>query len=122
MSGRHMAFPFQIGTDGRTATPANLPDHVKGEVIQLLLTNEGERPFLPSFGGGLRQMIFEGNNDYTAAVAKARISQALTYWLKQRLELLELEVKADDAIFSVTLKYRVVDTGEEQSVRFEHGS
>jgi len=121
MSGRHMAFPFQIGTDGRTATPATLPDHVKGEVVQLLLTNEGERPFMPEFGGGLRRMVFEGNDDYTAAVAKARISQALTFWLQERLELLELEVKAENAIFSVTLKYRVIDSGEEQLVRFEHG-
>lgn len=122
MSGRHLAFPFRIGADGRTATPASLPDHVKSEVIQLLLTNEGERPFMPVFGGGLRRMVFEGNNDYTAAVAKARISQALTFWMKERLELLELDVLAENAIFSVTLKYRVVDSGEEQLVRFEHGS
>ena len=38
MSGRHLAFPFRIGTDGRTATPSSLDDNVRGELIQLLLT------------------------------------------------------------------------------------
>ena len=58
MSGRHMAFPFRIADDGRTATPASLDDHVRGEIIQLLLTNPGERVFLPAFGAGLRRLVF----------------------------------------------------------------
>ena len=120
MSGRHLAFPFHIGTDGRTAAPADLAEHVKGEVIQLLLTNTGERPFLPDFGGGLRRMVFEGNNDYTAAVAKATITNAISYWLKERVTLQELEVRAEDATLAIGLKYKLIDSGEEQLLRFEH--
>ena len=50
MNGRHLAYPFHIGTDGRSATPADLSEHIRGEIIQLLLTAQGERSFLPSFG------------------------------------------------------------------------
>ena len=39
--GRHLAFPFRVGTDGRTAPPADEAAHVRDEVIQLLLTNPG---------------------------------------------------------------------------------
>ncbi len=120
MSGRHMAFPFRIGTDGRTVTPATLDEHVRGEVIQLLLTNPGERPFLPSFGGGLRRLVFEGNNDVTAGLAKASISRALSYWLKDRVEVTALNVTAEEATLNVDLGYRVVATGEEKYVRFQH--
>ncbi len=120
MSGRHMAFPFRIGKDGRTVTPATLGDHVRGEVIQLLLTNPGERPFLPSFGGGLRRLIFEGNHDVSAGLAKATVSRALSFWLKDRVEVTALNVTAEEATLNVDVGYRVVATGEEKYVRFQH--
>jgi phage baseplate assembly protein W len=115
-----MAFPFRIGRDGRTATPATLNAHVRQEIIQLLLTNPGERPFLPSFGGGLRRLVFEGNNDVTAGLAKAGISQALSYWLKARVEVTSLDVTPEQSTLNVDLGYRVVATGAEKYVRFQH--
>lgn len=120
MSGRHLAFPFRIAADGRTATPESIDAHVKGELIALLLTNPGERPFMPTFGGGLRRLVFEGLNDATAAVAKATITQAITRWLGERIELLALDVESEDAKLLVGLQYRVIATGEERAVRFEH--
>lgn len=120
MSGRHLAFPFRIGPDGRSAAPATLEQHVKGEVMQLLLTNPGERPFLPTFGGGLRRLVFEANSDHTAAVAKATITSAFNHWLKTRVELTALEVENEDATLLVGVQYRVIATGDEQTLRFEH--
>ena len=120
MSGRHLAFPFRIGTDGRTAAPPTVPDHVKGEVIQLLLTNPGERPFLPTLGGGLRRLVFEANGNVTAALAKSTITQAITRWLNTRVELTALEVENQDATMLVGLQYKVIATGEQQALRFEH--
>ncbi len=122
MSGRHLAFPFRVAPDGRPAAPPTTADHVKGEVIQLLLTNPGERPFLPSFGGGLRRLVFEGNSDVAAGVAKATITQSLARWLGERIELIDLEVEHDDATLSVGLKYRVTATGDEKILRFEHAA
>ena len=120
MSGRHLAFPFRIAPDGRTATPESVSDHVKGEVIQLLLTSPGERPMLPTFGGGLRRLVFEGNDDVTAGVAKATISQSLSHWLGHRIEVTALEVESEEATLTIGLQYRIAETGEEQALRFEH--
>jgi phage baseplate assembly protein W len=120
MSGRHLAYPFHIGPDGRTAAPASLDDHIRGEIIQLLLTNPGERPFLPSFGGGLRRLVFEAADDVTVGLAKATISQAISFWLKERIELTALDVKADEATLNVDLGYRIIATGEEKYLRFQH--
>lgn len=120
MSARHLAFPFRIAPDGRTASPASVEDHIKSEVIQLLLTNPGERPSLPSFGGGLRRLVFEGNSDITAAVAKATITQVISHWLRTRVELTALEVETQDATLTVGLQYRVIATGETQALSFEH--
>lgn len=119
MSGRHLAFPFHIGPDGRTATPASIDEHVKGEIIQLLLTAPGERPFLPSFGGGLRRLVFERNDDVSAGLSKALVSQALSNWLGTRVQVVSLEVDASESTLSVDLRYRVIPTDEEKQLRFE---
>jgi len=79
LNNRHLAFPFHIGSDGRTVAPDNIDTHVRGEIIQLLLTNPGERPFLPTFGGGLRRLIFENNDMVSAGLAKAVITQNMSY-------------------------------------------
>ena len=121
MSGRHIAFPFRIGTDGRSVAPANLDEHVRGEILQLLLTNAGERPFLPSLGGNLRRLVFQGNDEITAGLAKANITQALSYWLGHRVKVLSLDIDNQDATLSIDLSYQVIDTGEQRRLRFEHG-
>lgn len=119
MSGRHLAFPFHIGADGRAAAPADLLDHIRGEVMQLLLTAQGERPFVPSFGAGLRRLVFERNDDATAAIAKALISQNLSRWLGHRVAVERLDVTASDSMLAIDLRYRVIATGDLRTMRFE---
>lgn len=119
MNGRHLAFPFYIGADGRTAAPLDLPDHIRGEIIQLLLTAQGERPFLPSFGAGLRRLVFQRNDDATAGITKALVSQNLSRWLGQRITVEALDVSAEDATLNVDLRYRIIATGEVRSVRLQ---
>jgi phage baseplate assembly protein W len=121
VSGRHLAFPFRIGRDGRSATPESLDAHIRGEIMQLLLTNAGERPFLPAFGGNLRRLVFHGNNAITAGLTKSSISQAMAFWLGHRVKVLALDVSNDDARLVVDLHYRVIDSGEERRLRFERG-
>jgi phage baseplate assembly protein W len=120
MSGRHLAFPFHVAADGRSATPASLGEHVRGEIIQLLLTSPGERPFLPDFGGGLRRLVFERNDDVTAGLSKALVSQALSNWLSTRVSVVSLDVNADESTLSVELRYRVIETDQEKQLRFDH--
>ena len=49
-------------------------EHVRDELLQLLLTSPGERLFLPEFGGGVRKLVFEPASDVLRGVVKARIT------------------------------------------------
>jgi phage baseplate assembly protein W len=120
MSGRHMAFPFRIGIDGRTVPPANVDEHVRDEIVQLLLTNFGERPFLPSFGGGIRRLVFERNDEVTAGITKAQLSKSLTRWLGHRVQVIELNVTAEESTLTVDLRYRNLVTKAEKQLSFQH--
>ncbi|MGZ5155688.1 MAG: GPW/gp25 family protein [Caldimonas sp.] len=119
MNGRHLAFPFRIGSDGRTVAPVDIADHVRGELIQLLLTAPGERPFLPSFGAGLKRLVFERNDPVAAGLAKAAVSRNLSRWLGQRVTVVSLDVNAIDATLEVDLSYRIVATGEVRGMRLQ---
>ena len=117
--GRHLSFPFHVADDGRTATVRGIDDHVRGEVLQLILTNPGERLFLPEFGGGARRLVFEGGGQTTEAMAKAMLSQAIGRWLDTRVTLEELNVASRNETLIVDLVYRIAGTDDRRRLRFE---
>ena len=117
--GRHLAFPFRIGADGRTAQVSSLEQHVRDELIQLILTNPGERLYLPEFGAGVRRLVFDNAGEITAAAAKASLSAALSRWLGQRVTPEELIVESINETITVDLRYRVAGTPDQRRIRFE---
>jgi phage baseplate assembly protein W len=135
-NGRHLAFPFRIGTDGRTAAPATEAEHVRDELLQLLLTGPGERLFLPEFGGGVRRLVFEPASDVLRGVVKARITQGLSRWLGHRLTVELIDVRFGDEAaapgttpellldrltggIEVMVKYRPAGSPDSRIVKFQ---
>ena len=118
-SGRHIAFPFRIGSDGRSVAPASDSDHVRDEVLQLLLTDPGERPFLVEFGGGVRRLVFEPTSDVLRGVTKARIQQALSRWLGHRLTVETLEVEFEGERIDILVKSRPAGAADSRLLRFQ---
>ena len=118
-NGKHLSFPFRIGKDGRTAEVSTLEEHVRDELIQLLLTNLGERPFLAEFGGGLRRLVFEPADETSTAVTKAMVTQAVSNWLGHRITLELLDVQVENETIQVDLKYRIAGTEDSRILRFQ---
>jgi phage baseplate assembly protein W len=116
----HLSFPFRIGSDGRTAQTGTVQEHVGDEVEQLVLTNQGERLWVPDFGGGARRLVFQGRNEATETMAKAMLSQSLERWLGHRVTVEELTVEGSDAQITIELKYRIAGTQDGRIVRFQH--
>ena len=117
--GRHLSFPFRIGKDGRSVQVTKVEDHVREELIQLLLTNPGERLFLPEFGGGVRRMVFESADEAAAGMTKAVLTQAVSRWLGHRVRLEELTISVEQETIEVEIRYRVAGTKETRVMRFQ---
>ena len=66
-------------------------DQIKADVLQLLLTNPGERVMLPNYGTPLRKLIFEPNDDGLIAEAKKIISDSINAW-EPRIVITNIEV------------------------------
>jgi uncharacterized protein len=118
-NGRHLAFPFRIGNDGRAVQQSTLEDHVRDELMQLILTNPGERLFLPEFGGGVRRLVFENLDETTGAMVKATLTRAVSRWLAARITLEELKVEIENEKIEVDLKYRIAGTQDARVLRFQ---
>lgn len=118
-NGRHLAFPFRIGSDGRPVQVATMEDHVRDELIQLILTNPAERLFLPEFGGGVRRLVFENIDEATGAMVKATLTRAISRWLATRITLEDLRVEIRNETIEVDLKYRIAGTQDVRVLRFQ---
>ena len=115
---RFLAFPFQIGSDGRTVAVANIDDHVRDEIVQLILTASGERLFLPQFGTNVRRLIFDNLDDAVASLTKVTVANALTQWLGHRVHVDSLDVTIAQSTINVELSYQVAG-GATNTVRFQ---
>ena len=118
-NGRHLSFPFRLGNDGRTAQVSSLEEHVRDELIQLILTNFGERIFLPEFGGGVRRLVFENIDETTAGLTKAMLTQAISRWLGHRITLEDLTVIVENEKIEVEIKYRIAGADDSRIMKFQ---
>jgi len=118
-NGRHLAFPFRIDTTGRAAQVTTLEDHVRDELMQLILTNPAERLFVPEFGAGVRRLVFENIDETTGAMTKAIITRAISRWIGHRVVLENLTVLIENEKIEVDLKYRIAGTEDTRTLRFQ---
>ena len=54
---------------------------LKSDLLHLLLTNKGERLYLPDFGSDLRKYIFEPNDDITHGKIKDSLNETIKTYI-----------------------------------------
>lgn len=66
---------------------------IKSDLLSLLLTNPGERVFLPDFGTPLKRLIFEQNDATLEIVAKNMIAESISKW-EPRVAITDISVSS----------------------------
>lgn len=111
----HIDYPFRLDHFGRTAL-TSYDEHVRDMVEQLLFTAPGERVNRPEFGSGLLQLVFAPNSPELAATIQFTSQAALQRWLGDVIDLLGLEVTAENSTLRVVVRYVVKRTNETRTV------
>ena len=84
---------------------------IKNNLINYFLTNPGERPLNPSFGGGLRAFIFQQITTDNLDFLEERIQQDLnTFFPNVAVGNLEILRQEDLNTITVSLTYNVINT------------
>jgi phage baseplate assembly protein W len=111
--GRSMSFPPRVGPDGRVAWSEG-DTNIRESIEIILETQPRERINLPSFGGGLRDFLFEPNTVATRFRIQDRVTKALAFW-EPRITVTSVTVEPDpndDQAAVATIEYRLVATQE----------
>ena len=116
---KNIHYPISVDKGlGKLAEESDYDDHIKDLMMQVLLTNPGERINRPDFGCGIKQMIFAPNSQITADLAKITILQALDEWLGSVIDTNEVVNLIDDeaALLEIKQKAAAKLTPEERKV------
>jgi len=91
---------------------------IKQSMKNLILTGFGERPFQPTKGSRLRQMLFENLDVFMAEELKEEIFNVITQF-EPRVQLNEVRVRASDTNdLEVEVDYTIVGETLVQTVDF----
>ena len=89
-------------------------DSIKNNLINYFLTNPGERPGNPTFGGGLRAFIFSSISDDNLEFLQEDVSQKIaSQFPNVNVKNLEVLANTDNNEVVVQIYYTVVNTSIE---------
>ena len=86
---------------------------VKQAIKNLLLTNHFEKPFLPLYGGNLRDLLFELAHSSISEEITSNITRAIeSYEPRAKIVDIRVDNRADYNSIGVTVEFRIVNTEE----------
>ena len=95
---------------------------LKANLINFILTGKGERYMNPTFGSGIRNLLFENVNRNTTDQVEIILSEALRVYFPN-LEVLNMGIdrQEDNNLISFRLDYRIkgTRTEDELTINFE---
>jgi len=112
-----LRFPFQIDAASGQAARTSYQDHVDQMIRQVLLTDPGERVCLPTFGAGLRRLLFAPLSAQLQASTQMIVTQALNMWLGNQITVQSVTVATPastpgipDGTILITVGYLLIET------------
>jgi phage baseplate assembly protein W len=98
------AFPFRIVAGGVAGESDD--DKLKQDIAHLLLTGIGERVMRRDYGGGLRRILHDPNNDALRAIVQHQIAKAIATY-EPRVLVQSVAVTQSQGTLSIDLRYVV---------------
>lgn len=93
---------------------------IKNNLINYFLTNPGEIPLNPTFGGGLRAFIFQQINENSLDGLKENVSLKLeTYFPNVIINSLDVLKRDDENSVVVQLKYSIANSNINDNLTFQ---
>ena len=122
-----ISFPFRFDGRGGVATSTtSITDfsHIKESIMQIILTQVGERRMELEFGSEVRDHLFSMSDDETdIAILKFKIQEAIEKHEK-RVEINNIEIIHDESIagegtWIVEIDFKVIKYLKNDTVRFK---
>ena len=96
-------------------------DQIKSNLINLLLTDIGERVMNPNFGCDLRRFLFEGITETNMEVVAASLSNSISIFVPEiNVTNIEVVPEYDSNTINLTINYylKISQTSDQVTVQF----
>jgi len=120
--GLGVSLPFD-GPSGPFNSTYSTKNQIKSNLINLLLTNKGERVFNPEFGANLKTILFEGITEDTSELIKELINFNVSIFVPE-VQIIDILVSPaseyNNNSISITIKYklRISQDADQVTVQF----
>jgi phage baseplate assembly protein W len=110
-----VSLPFN-GSTGFNSTYSTA-DQIKSNLVNLLLTNKGERVMNPEFGADLKKSLFEGIVEDTSTLIRGLINDNV-YIFVPEITITDIIVTPDEDnnTISITIQYKLNTSGNADQV------
>ena len=117
---RALLFPFQLAPNGKPADTSLYAQIVRGQVIDALMTNLGERVFRPRYGCDIQAALFDPSDELVrrdaASQIKARLEQLVTRAIVRNVTVTADEPEVGSVTVRVVYRAALYDTDTEIAV------
>jgi phage baseplate assembly protein W len=111
-----VSLPFN-GPAGPFNKTYSTKDQIKSNLINLILTNKGERLFNPEFGCDLKTVLFEGIDNDTQILIENLISTNVNYFIPEiTIQQIIVNNDEDHNTISITVNYYLTISGTSDQV------
>mgnify|MGYP006278284073 CR=1 FL=1 len=107
-------YPFKGGVQNFLSRQVGIRI-VKNDILQLLLTNPGERVYRPNFGVGLRLYLFEQEDDTSVSGLRSTIIDQISIYEKRvTLDTLDIKRQSDLNTLKLHMEFTLIQDPDEQ--------
>lgn len=96
MANLGITLPLRLGVDGYFESTQDILIQIRTNLMNLLLTQKGERPFQPEFGSELHSVVFEQMTDDGLSNVQSAIESAVSQWMPF-VQVNSVEVERDES-------------------------
>jgi len=111
-----VSLPFN-GPAGPFNKTYSTADQIKSNLINLLLTNKGERVFNPEFGMDLKKALFETSVEDTYSYIQELIRTNINLFIPE-VQIIEIQLLPDEDrnTISITVRYKLKISGNSDEI------
>jgi phage baseplate assembly protein W len=114
-----VSLPFN-GPSGPFNSTYSTKDQIKSNLINLVLTNKGERVFNPEFGMDLRKLLFEGMTEDIVPIIQDIITSNINMFIPEIIVgNINITQDRDNNSISITVQYSLAISGTSDQITVE---
>jgi hypothetical protein len=111
-----VSLPFN-GPSGPFNSTYSTSNQIQSNLINLLLTNKGERLYNPEFGADLKTVLFEGITEDTSNIIQNLIITNANIFIPEiTISSVDVVKDEDNNTISVTVQYRINISGQANQI------